>query len=101
MARELFEQFSLRETGKPGNWSLLNSERKSEWMKDVLRISYFYAQKLTEGIKPLPFNQKHNTVYEAGFYDGIRSERITFIELVTESHQRLLEEFEEFKQINK
>lgn len=96
MARELFNRYS-EQHGVMANWEYLSSERKAAWMKDALFVAKYYLENLKAEIKPIPPNVKSATVYEAGFNDGVRSERTSFNVLVEDLYENLITEYEHFK----
>lgn len=96
MAADRFNEYSRRETGKPGNWAYLSPKRQKEWMKEVLDMSNYFLDNLKADFKPIPHNIQSSTVYESGFNDGVRSERTYYINKTDELHQKLLEEYDNF-----
>lgn len=101
MARDLFNKFSMRETGKLGDWSYLSAERRLEWMKEVLIMAKYFLDEIHTQIKPLPNNQQSTTAYELGYNNGVRSERAAFITLVEDKLQKLVDEFKDFEHTTK
>lgn len=101
MARDLFNKFSMRETGKLGDWSYLSNTRKLEWMKEVLIMAKYFLDEIHSDIKPLQNNQRTNTVYESGYNDGVRSERAACLSLVENKLQKLVDEFKDFEHTTK
>jgi hypothetical protein len=97
MALELFNKFSVRETGKQGNWQYLSNERKLEWMKEVLIMAKYFHSEVLATVKPLPNNQKIETVYASGYSDGVRTERTYLVSLFEDQLQKLLDEYEDFQ----
>lgn len=97
MALELFNKFSLRETGKVGNWQYLSNERKLEWMTEVIIMANYFQGEVLKTIKPLPNPQRIETVYASGHADGTRAERIYMTSLIEDQFQKLVDEFEDFK----
>jgi hypothetical protein len=98
MARDMFTKFSIKETGKPSNWAYLSDERKLEWMKDVFKVADYYMLELKAELKPVPNNMKSNTVYESGFIDGTRAERVTLHQSIDRIHNTLVNELIDFEQ---
>ena len=95
MARDLFNKFSIRETGKSGDWNYLGDTRKLAWMEEVLIMANYFLKELKNEIKPLS-NKQAYTSYESGYNDGIRSERTLFYSMVSEKFEKLVDEFEDF-----
>lgn len=98
LAKELFEEFSFRETGRIASWSYLSKPRKIEWMKEILHVHEYLSSKLIEQVKPVPNLSSVNTTWAQGFNEGVRSERIQFITLVANIHQELLDELDQFQE---
>jgi hypothetical protein len=97
MALELFNKFSVKETGKVGNWQYLSDQRKLEWMKEVLIMAKYFHGEVLKTIKPMPNNPRIETVYASGYADGSRSERIYMVTLIEDQLQKLVDEFEDFQ----
>jgi hypothetical protein len=97
MALELFNKFSIKETGKIGNWSYLSDERKLEWMKEALAMANYFYKEVLRSIKPLPTPQRVETVYASGYLDGQRHQHIYMVELFNTQYQKLLDEYFDFK----
>lgn len=96
MALDLFNKFSLKETGKVGDWLYLSNERKIAWMADALVMANYFYKEVLLSIKPLAPTQKHDTVYAVGYADGARSQHVYMSELFREQYQKLLDEYEDF-----
>lgn len=96
MARELFNRYAAR-VGVEANWNYLSDDRKLVWMKDVMLLADYFMENLKLEMKPIPTNGKSNTVYEAGFNDGVKSERTSFTVLIEELHGKLLDEYQDFQ----
>ena len=96
IARELFTKFHLKETGKQGNWDYLSNERKLAWMQDVYLIADTLIKDIKAEFRPLPIN-KMNTVYESGYIEGVRYERIFIEKVITEIEENLLTQLENSK----
>lgn len=97
MALELLNKFSIKETGKPANWSYLGSERKLEWMAEVIIMAKYFHGEALKSLKPLPNSQRHDTVYAGGYADGERNQRVYLVSLFEDQLQKLLDEYEDFK----
>jgi hypothetical protein len=97
MALELFNKFSVKETGRVGNWQYLSDKRKLEWMKEVLIMANYFHGEVLKSVKPLPNNQRIETVYASGHADGARSERIYLITMFEDQLQKLVDEFQDFQ----
>ena len=97
MALELFNKFSVKETGKVGNWQYLSDGRKLEWMKEVLIMANYFYKEVLLSIKPLATNQKIETVYASGYLDGQRFQQVYMINLFEDQFQKLVDEYEDFK----
>lgn len=98
MAQELFNRYAEK-SGVKADWRYLSESRKLVWMKDVLLISNYFLNNLKNEIKPIPNNTKSSTVYESGFNDGVRSERTSFLTLVDQLHEKLVDEFENLQYV--
>lgn len=98
LAKALFEDFSMRETGRQANWNYLSKPRKIEWMKDVLRIHKHLSDRLIKTIKPMGNTSQVNTSWGMGFNEGLRSERIHFITIVQNLHQDLESDLGDFQE---
>jgi hypothetical protein len=96
MAREIFIRYAEK-SGVKADWNYLSDNRKLVWMKDILLLSEYFLTNLKNEIKPIPSNKKSTTVYESGFNDGVRSERTSFLVLVDELHEKLLDEYEQLQ----
>jgi hypothetical protein len=96
MGLELFNKFCLKETGKVGSWSHLSDDRKLEWMKEALIMANYFYKEVLANIKPLPTNQKIETVYASGYADGQRQQHIYMLELFENQYQKLLDEYSNF-----
>lgn len=96
MAMEIFARYANK-SGVKADWRYLSDERKLVWMQDILLLSEYFLDNLKAEMKPIPSNQRSNTVYESGFNDGVRSERTSFAVLVDELHERLLDEYQELE----
>lgn len=97
MALELFNKFSLRETGKIGSWAHLSNYRKLDWMKEILIMAEYYHGEVLKNIKPIPATSKNETSYGAGYNDGIRAEREYATSLFEDQFQKLLDEYCDFE----
>jgi hypothetical protein len=97
MALELFNKFSVKETGRVGNWQYLSNKRKLEWMREVLVMARYFYGEVLKTVKPLPNNQRIETVYASGYSDGSRTERIYMVSLFEDQFQKLVDEFEDFE----
>ena len=97
IARELFTKFHLKETGKHGDWDYLSDERKLAWMQDVCNIASAIIKEIKTEFRPLPSGIKINTVYESGFMEGLRSERISYQNIITEIEENLVDQLENSK----
>lgn len=97
MAKETFEKFSIRETGKLLKWKYLSDERKLEWMQELFELMDYYMEELRGQLKPLPINPKSDTVYAAGLNDGIRSERVFLHQLMEKIHKDLADQLVDFQ----
>lgn len=96
MARELFNRYAER-SGLRVNWNYLADDRKLVWMNDVILLADYFLENLKAEMKPIPNSAKSSTVYESGFNDGVRSERTSFTVLIEELHEKLLDEYEQFR----
>lgn len=96
LARELFTEFSIKETGRAGNWDYLSDERKAFWMKDVLRIAKFLIREIKKDFKPLPTG-KTSTVYESAYMEGVRSERLSHDMTISHIEEDLVNELAIFQ----
>lgn len=97
IAKEWFERYSVKETGKRLRWDLLSKNRKLEWMEEVLMVSDIYMKYLQEEVKPVGNLPRGSTSYANGFNEALRGERIRFYNLTLTRHEQLLEEYNEFK----
>lgn len=91
IALELFNKFSIKETGKKADWAYLSNERKLEWMKDVFLVAHHVFKELIADFKPLPKLQG-NTVYEMAYSEGVRSERVYTQQMIQAVFDKLKEE---------
>lgn len=94
LAREMFAKFSLMETGRQGNWDYLSDERKLAWMQDVAEIADFIIKEVKSEFKPLPVSSKAGTVYESGYMEGVRSERVQCMNVIDAIEDDLVEQLE-------
>jgi hypothetical protein len=104
MAKELFEKFAFKETGKVLQWKHLDDDRKIEWIRDVFEVADYYMEELRSQLKPLPVNPKSDTVYGSGINDGMRAERIYTHQLMEDIHRGLADQvvmFEENARVNR
>lgn len=97
IARELFTKFHLKETGKHGDWDYLSDERKLAWMQDVCWIASSIIKEIKTEFRPLPISTKTNTVYESGYMEGVRSERIYNQNVVSEIEENLIDQLDNSK----
>lgn len=96
LAMELFDRFTLEETGKVGKWQYLNDERKLEWMAQVLFMAKHFELRIKKELKPVPTTNGH-TSYEMGFQLGVASERAYLNNLIETTFKELQLEFDAFK----
>ena len=96
LAREKFEEFAIRETGRTANWDYLSDERKLRWMKDIFKIASYLVHEIMKDFKPLR-NEKASTSFEAGYNEGVRSERASHITIISQIQQTLVDELCDFE----
>jgi hypothetical protein len=86
LAKESFEKFGLRETGRKPDWKYLGDERKAEWKNEVFEIINEALLVLRGQIKPVPTLSPQNNSYSMGRNDGIKEERVNIITLMEKIH---------------
>ena len=92
LAKEMFERFALRETGRQASWHYLNRNRQIAWMLEVLEIADAVMLKIRDNIKPVPILSPINTTFSVGFNAGIKQERAVLIQQFENIHLDLLEQ---------
>lgn len=86
LAKDMFEKFGLRETGRKPDWNYLGDERKAEWKNEVFEIINEALLVLRAQIKPVPNLSPQNNSYSMGRNDGIKEERVNIITLMEQIH---------------
>lgn len=94
LAKEIFERFSLEETGRSAKWQYLNPERQQAWKRDVILIADKLLGELRKDIKPpLIINSKTQTSFNLGYLAGKNEERVMMITLLQKYHEELIKEY--------
>jgi hypothetical protein len=96
IAKTLFQRYAKGE-GSQSRWEYLGEERQLAWMHDVLDLHEFYYKSLNLALPPLVNNRKPATSYEAGYYDGIKAERVAIVQLLEQIYKQLEAEVEDWK----
>lgn len=97
LAKEMFEHYAFNETGTRLRWQHLSKERQEAWMDEAMFVVRFMMEELKDKVKPILNLAPTNTSYAMGYNQGIRDERLKFVDLVIDMHKQLLTEYKEFK----
>jgi len=97
LAKTMFEHYAYRETGTKLRWKHISKERQEAWMDEAMFIVRYMMEHLKTKVKPINDLSPTNTSYAMGYNEGVKSERLKFIDLLIELHKDLLEQYTEFK----
>lgn len=81
LAKELFEVYSLKTTGKVSNWHRLSDERKLSWMQEAHALQALVIQNLRvrAGLAK-PVVPEGTTSFALGLSEGTLKERIRVLQ---------------------
>lgn len=88
LAKESFEKYSLRQTGRKANWDYLSEERQKVWKQDLFELIDMILLEVRSSVKPIPPNESsYNTSYANGHQEGKKEERAILIQLLQDIHE--------------
>lgn len=74
LAKEVFESYSVRKTGKVAEWRYLTDETRAIWLRDVYSMCcVLLGHVRQEVLKPVGTKSGASTVFETGYNQGFEA----------------------------
>jgi hypothetical protein len=95
LAKQSFERYCLKTSGRVSNWGYVSKDRKLEWMKEALLHMRYALNHLRENLKQPPPPGKTETTYGLGYIDGIRAKHYEYKNSLDVLEQKLDQQLQE------
>lgn len=95
IARNYFQDYSYKKTGKSYDWHLLSKSSKNRWIHEVYEMMQYLIRDFEEKLPPInePIH-KINTSWAQGFNQGVKEERVNIRAMLHDYREHLDEEYE-------